>query len=69
MEGSPQELGDRQWRLRVFAGRENGKVRHVSRNLSGTKRQAQTALSQLVADVERQQIGTAKAGTLGGRWG
>jgi len=65
MKGSLQELGDRQWRLRVFAGRQNGKVRHVSRNFNGTKRQAQTALAQLVSDVERQQIGTAKVGTLG----
>jgi integrase len=65
VKGSLQELRDKQWRLRVFAGRENGKVRHVSRNFNGTKRQAQTALAQLVADVERQQIGTAKVGTLG----
>jgi len=65
VKGSLQELGQGHWRLRVFAGRENGKVRHVSRNLNGTKRQAQTALAQLVADVERQQVGTAKAGTLG----
>ena len=27
MKGSLQELGDGHWRLRVFAGREAGKVR------------------------------------------
>jgi len=65
MKGSLQELGEGRWRLRVFAGREAGKVRQVSRNFRGTKRQAESTLAKLVADVERQQITTAKVGTLG----
>jgi hypothetical protein len=65
MKGSLQELGDGHWRLRVFAGREAGKVRQVSRNFKGTKRQAESALAKLVADVERQQVAIGCAGTLG----
>jgi integrase len=65
VKGSLQELGDGHWRLRVFAGREAGKVRQVSRNFKGTKRQAESALAKLVADVERQQVATIKVGTLG----
>lgn len=65
MKGSLQELGDGHWRLRVFAGREAGKVRQVSRNFKGTKRQAESALAKLVADVERQQVAVGYAGTLG----
>jgi hypothetical protein len=65
MKGSLQELGDGHWRLRVFPGREGGKVRQVSRNFKGTKRQAESALATLVADVERQQVAIGYAGTLG----
>lgn len=65
MKGSLQELGDGHWRLRVFPGREGGKVRQVSRNFKGTKRQAESALAKLVADVERQQVAIGYAGTLG----
>ncbi len=65
MKGSLQGLGDEHWRLRVFAGREAGKVRQVSRNFKGTKRQAESALAKLVADVERQQVAIGYAGTLG----
>ena len=64
MKGSLQELGDGHWRLRVFVGREAGKVRQVSRNFRGTKRQANSALAKLVADVERQQVATGKVCTL-----
>ncbi|MGH9105088.1 MAG: tyrosine-type recombinase/integrase [Acidimicrobiales bacterium] len=65
MKGSLQELSEGHWRLRVFAGREAGKVRQVSRNFKGTKRQAESALAKLVADVERQQVATGRVGTLG----
>ena len=64
MKGSLQELGDGHWRLRAFAGREAGKVRQVSRNFKGTKRQAESALAKLVADVERQQVAIGHVGTL-----
>ncbi len=65
MKGGLQELGAGHWRLRVFAGREDGKVRQVSRNFKGSKRQAESELAKLVADVERQQVATGQAGTLG----
>jgi hypothetical protein len=65
MKGSLQELGEGHWRLRVFVGREAGRVRQVSRNFRGTKRQAESALAMLVADVERQQVAIGKVGTLG----
>ncbi len=65
MKGSLQELGEGHWRLRVFAGREDGKLRQVSHNFKGTKRQAQSALAKLVVDVERQQVATGPVGTLG----
>jgi len=65
VKGTLQEAGEGRWRLRVFVGREGGKVRHVNRNFRGTKRQAQSALAKLVADIERQQVATRLAGTLG----
>jgi integrase len=65
VKGSLQELGEGHWRLRVFAGREDSKVRQVSRNFKGTKRQAESALAKLVADVERHQVATGPVGTLG----
>jgi integrase len=65
MKGTLQGAGEGRWRLRVFVGREGGKVRHVNRNFNGNKRQAQGALAKLVADIERQQVATRLAGTLG----
>jgi hypothetical protein len=54
MKGSLQELGDGHWRLRVFAGREGGKVRQVSRNFKGIKRQAESALAKLAPTSARR---------------
>jgi len=36
MKGTLEEVGEGRWRLRVFLGREAGKVRHVNRNFSAT---------------------------------
>ena len=47
MRGSMHEVGEGHWRLRVFAGRENGKARHISRYFRGTKRQAQGASGEV----------------------
>jgi Phage integrase, N-terminal SAM-like domain len=69
--GACDEVGDGHWRLRVFAGRENGKARHISRYFGGTKRQARGALAKLVTEVEQQQIASAgadKVGDLLDRW-
>lgn len=71
MRGTMHEVGEGHWRLRVFAGREDGKVRHVSRYFRGTKRQAQSALAKLVTEVEQQQVnagGAPKLGELLDRW-
>ena len=48
MRGVVEPRGDNKWRVRVFAGRESGKVRWVSRTIDGTKRQAQVALAKLL---------------------
>jgi hypothetical protein len=70
VRGSMHEVGEGHWRLRVFAGRENGKARHISRYFWGTKRQAQGALARLVTEVEQQQVSSAagNVGDLLDRW-
>ena len=55
MRGVVEARGDDKWRVRVFAGREGGKVRWVSRTIDGTKRPAQIALAKLVTEVEAGQ--------------
>jgi hypothetical protein len=55
MRGVVEPRGDDKWRVRVFGGRENGKVRWVSRTIAGTKRQAQVALAELLTEVEAGQ--------------
>ena len=55
MRGVVEARGDDKWRVRVFAGREGGKVRWVSRTIVATKRQAQVALAKLVTEVEAGQ--------------
>lgn len=40
----------------MYAGREDGKTRFISRNLQGTKRQDQTALATLLTEVELGQV-------------
>jgi len=67
MKGSLEQLAEGRWRLRVFVGRDGGgKVRHVSRNFTGPKRQAQSALAKLVAEVEGGQVTKSHHGSLGG---
>lgn len=51
--------GSRKWRLRVYAGRDSrGRVQHVNRTVTGSKRAAQAELTKMLADVER---GTLRA--------
>ena len=46
--------GPERWELRVYMGRdERGRERHASRVLSGTKREAQSALAAFVTETER----------------
>lgn len=65
MKGTLEQRGGDRWRLRVYAGRENGRIRWVDRSFEGTKRQAQTALSKLVAEVDAGQVVKGHAGSLG----
>jgi hypothetical protein len=62
MSGSLREWGgvnSGKWRLRASAGSDDqGKHLIVSGNVVGTRRQAETALAKLVADVTREQTKT-----------
>ena len=74
MRGSITEwggAGSGKWRLRVFVGRDaQGKKQWVSRNFTGGKRDAQTALDELIADVEKGQVKShvGSVGELLDRW-
>jgi integrase len=66
VKGNLTELGDGHWRLRVFVGRDGtGRIKQVSRNFRGSKRQAESALAKLIADTERRQVATKHVGSLG----
>jgi integrase len=56
MKGNIEARGTGRWRVRVFAGREDGRTKFVSRTVSGTKRDAQVALAKLVTEVEGGQV-------------
>ena len=68
MRGSLSEWGgpgSGKWKLRVYAGRDGrNRPTYLSRNFSGTRRQAQSALSELVADVERRQATANHGGSV-----
>ena len=64
LRGNIEQRGDHRWRLRVFAGRENGRMKLVTRSFQGTKRQAGTALAKLVTEVEQGQVAKHHPGTL-----
>jgi len=65
MRGIIEARGDGQWRVRAYAGRENGKVRWVSRTVHGGKRVAQIELAKLVAEVEGGRVVASHPVTLG----
>lgn len=56
------------WRLRVYVGTDpvTGTKRHASRTYSGTRRQAETALSAFVAEVARGVHGAPNTKTVAG---
>jgi integrase len=75
MRGSLSEWGgpgSGKWKLRVYAGRDSrNRPTYLSRNFTGTRRQAESALSKLVVDVERRQVTTNHGGSVGdllARW-
>ncbi len=52
MARSLQQVGENVWEIRVFVGRDaNGRVRHRHARVKGTKRVANRALENLVAEV------------------
>ena len=57
--------GMESWRVRVFAGRVNGKVHWVSRTVHGSKRTAQKELAKLVTEVEQGQVSAGHPISLG----
>jgi integrase len=56
MKGSLIAIGANHWRLRCYTGERtiNGHPRQASSQFRGTKRQAESALAQFVADVTRK---------------
>jgi hypothetical protein len=48
VRGIIEARGPGRWEVRAFAGRDNGKVRWVSRTVAGGKRTAERELSKLV---------------------
>ena len=54
MKGSMRERGSGRWQLRVYEGQDpiTGRERYRTKAFKGTKRQAQSALAALVAEVE-----------------
>lgn len=54
MQGSVRQKGPKRWQVRVSLGRDavTGRYRYLHRDVVGTKRDAQRAAAQLVADVD-----------------
>jgi integrase len=54
MRGSLRQRGPKRWQLRVYEGRDEitGSKTYRTRTIEGTKRQAETALAAMVAEVE-----------------
>lgn len=64
MRGIIEARGDGHWRVRVFAGREGGRTRWVSRTVSGTKRTAQKELARLVTEVDGGTVPKSHQGSV-----
>ena len=57
IQGTVVECTPGRWLIRAFAGRgSDGKIGHVNRTVRGSKREAQRALAQLVADLLSGQV-------------
>jgi integrase len=64
MKGNIEQRGDGSWRVRVFVGRENGKTKFASRTITGTKREAQSALAKLVVEVDGGAVAKSHEATV-----
>lgn len=71
MRGSKRKLSDGVWEVRVFLGRDqNGKVKHLSRTVRGSSREADAVLHELIsnhADAQMDGLGMT-FGQLLDRW-
>lgn len=64
MRGSIEPRGDGHWRVRVYAGREGGRIRWVSRTVAGTKRDAQRELVRLVTEYGAGKVAIGHQGSV-----
>jgi site-specific recombinase XerC len=71
MRGSKRKLRDGVWEVRVYLGRDqNGQVKHLSRTVHGSAREADAVLHELIAkhaDAEMDGLGMT-VGQLLDRW-
>ncbi len=65
VRGIIEARGPGRWQVRAFAGRDNGKVRWVSRTVAGGKRTAERELSKLVTEVQGGQVVAGHSESLG----
>jgi len=65
LRGILEQRGEDTWRVRAYAGRQDGKIRWVSRTVTGGKRDAQRALAKLVTEVENGQVAAGHPVSLG----
>ena len=64
MKGYVRERGARRWQVAVYVGYERGRSRYRYETVSGTRRDAERRLAQLMADVNSGRLGPTRAGTL-----
>jgi integrase len=64
VRGELEQRGVSTWRIRVFAGRDDGRPRYVSRTVHGSKRVAEKELNRLLADVEGGKIAKSHQGSV-----
>ena len=63
MRGSIRKRGST-WQLAVYVGYERGRSRYRYETVTGTRREAERRLTQLMADVDSGRLGPSRAGTL-----
>jgi integrase len=63
MRGSIRKRGS-SWQLAVYVGYERGRSRYRYETVTGSRRDAERRLTQLMADVESGRLGPSRAGTL-----
>jgi len=64
VRGELEQRGVGTWRVRAFAGRENGRARYVSRTVHGSKRVAEKELNRLLAEMEGGKVAKSHPGSV-----